>query len=115
MSADQTGEKEKYLLVTTTGPAAGFAGGMFGLYREAGTHHGAPYYVQLHDVNTDKEPFKIYKDNNVLYGVAWKAGLGLGDTIPHVVCCTPATPTPSPRLAGSTMMELRGTTTLVSA
>ena len=40
MSADQIGVKKKYLLVTTTGPAAG---SNFGLYREAGTHHGAPY------------------------------------------------------------------------
>ena len=79
MSADQIGVKEKYLLVTTTGPTAEFQGSNFGLYREAGTHHGAPYYVQLHDVNTNKEPCKIYKDNNVLYGVAWKAGLNLGD------------------------------------
>ena len=79
MSVDQIGVKENYLLVTTTGPAAEFQGSNFGLYREAGTHHGAPYYVQLHDVNTNKEPCKIYKDNNVLYGVAWKAGLNLGD------------------------------------
>ena len=51
MSADPTGEKEKYLLVTTTGPAAEHWGHRFGLYKEAGTHNGAPYYVQLHDVN----------------------------------------------------------------
>ena len=40
-----------FLLVTTTGPAAEYEGDMFGLYKEAGTHNGAPYYVQLHDVN----------------------------------------------------------------
>ena len=75
------------------------------------THHSAPYYVQLHDVNTDKEPFKIYKDHNELYGVAWKAGHGLGDAACALLHSSDTDTVPE---AGSTMMELRGTT-LVSA
>ena len=64
----------KYLLVTTTGPAAEHQGEMFGLYRLAGTHNGAPYYVQLHDINTREEPGKIYKYKDG----GWRAGDVLG-------------------------------------
>ena len=64
-----------FLLVTTTGPAAEYEGDMFGLYKEAGTYNGAPYYVQLDDVSTKGEPHKIYKHDD-----GWRAGPVLGDT-----------------------------------
>ena len=47
---------------------------MFGLYKETGTHNGAPYFSQLHGVNTEEEPYKIYKHD----GVGWVAGPVLG-------------------------------------
>ena len=68
---------EKYLLVTSTGPAAEYQGSAIGLYREAGTHNGASYYVQLHDVNTEEEPGKIYKYKDG----GWRAGDVLGGAV----------------------------------
>ena len=66
--------RPKYLLVTTTGPSAEWQSNMFGLYKETGTHNGAPYFSQLHGVNTEEEPYKIYKHD----GVGWVAGPVLG-------------------------------------
>ena len=68
------GHRPKYLLVTTTGPSAEYWGEMLGLYKEAGTYNGAPYYIQLDDVSTKGKPGKIYKHD----GGAWEAGPVLG-------------------------------------
>ena len=72
----ECGHRPKYLLVTTTGPSADHRGNLFGLYKEAGTHNGAPYFSQLNDVDTEGEPYKIYKH----VGGGWRAGPVLGDT-----------------------------------
>ena len=73
-AAAGAGGRGQYLLVTTTGAAAEYWGNRFGLYKEAGTHNGAPYYVQLHDVNTEEEPYKFCKYDDV----GWVAGPVLG-------------------------------------
>ena len=90
------GGRGQYLLVTTTGAAAEYWGNRFGLYKEAGTHNGAPYYVQLHDVNTEEEPYKFCKYDDV----GWVAGPVLGG-------CQLSAPGPSQSLwATSTTLPL---------
>ena len=70
----ECGHRPQHLLVTTTGPAAEQQGSLFGLYKEAGTYNGAPYFLQLHDVNIPGEPGKIFKHDRG----GWVAGRVLG-------------------------------------
>ena len=44
-------EQQNMILVSSEGPSSEIWASLFGLYREAGTHGGAPCYAQLHDTS----------------------------------------------------------------
>ena len=49
------------LLVTSSGPAAEYWGGMLGVYKKAGTHNNCPYYKQVDFERSDGKEMVIYR------------------------------------------------------
>ncbi len=65
------------LLVTSSGPAAEYAGALLGIYKEAGTHNNCPYYKQVDIERTDGQKYVIY----LCKEGGWAMGPGLDSTI----------------------------------